>query len=53
MRRISGQKECSKEPEVLTSPVPTSVSRLQSWSNAQKGAVNFASLDNAAQSEIV
>jgi hypothetical protein len=45
--------ERSQEPEVLTSSVPTSVSRLQQWSNARKGAVNIASLENAIQSEIV
>jgi hypothetical protein len=42
-----------KKPGVLTSPVPTSVSRLQQWSKARKGAVNRAALDKAVQSTIV
>ena len=41
------------EPGLLTYPVPTNVSRLQQWSNARKGAVNIASLENAARSETV
>jgi len=53
VRRVSGEEECLKKPGVLTSPVPTSVSRLQQWSNARKGAVNRASLDKAVQSKIV
>lgn len=52
VRRVSRQEECLKEPEVLTSSVPTGVSRLQQWSNARKGAVNIASPENATLSKI-
>ena len=41
------------ESGLLTYPVPTNVSRLQQWSNARKGAVNIASLENAVKGEIV
>src|SRR5712691_5470885 len=53
LRCVSSWKECSQEPEVLTSSVPTSVSRLWQQSNARKGAVNKASLEHVVKSEMV